>query len=54
MFKKTINEILQSKAMLAGIGLIGLGGYMISQGDNQFGFGIIMNGLGIMGIRDAG
>ncbi len=53
MFNKTVGEMLQSKAMISGIGLVALGGYMISQGNNEFGIGIIMNGLGIMGIRDA-
>ncbi len=53
MFKKTIGEMFKSKAMLSGLGLVALGGYMMSQGNNEFGLGIIMNGLGIMGIRDA-
>jgi hypothetical protein len=53
MFNMTPMQIFKSKSMLAGLGLVFLGGYMIKTGSAEFGFGIIMNGLGIMGIRDA-
>lgn len=52
-FKMTAKEIAKSKAMLSGIGLIILGGYMIKQGMTEFGYGVILNGFGYIGIRDA-
>ena len=54
MFKNmTAKESLKSKGMLAGYGLMGLGVYMIFDGQNEFGMGLIMTGLGIMGLRDS-
>ncbi len=53
MFKMSAKEIATSKAMVAGFGLIGLGVYMITQGMQEFGYGVILNGFGYIGIRDA-
>ena len=53
MFNLSGKEMAKSKAMLAGIGLIILGGYLIKQGNPELGYGIILNGFGYMGIRDA-
>lgn len=50
----TVKESLGSKAMLAGYGLVCLGGYMMfALNMNEFGLGVIMNGLGYIGVRDA-
>lgn len=53
MFTMTMGKILKSKGMLAGLGLICLGGYLIKEGQAEIGIGVIMNGLGVMGVRDA-
>lgn len=50
----TVKQSIKSKGMLAGYGLIALGIYLIVGKEMaEFGLGVIMNGLGIMGIRDA-
>lgn len=52
-FNKDAKEIITSKAMLAGLGLVGLGVYLIYIGSQEFGLGVILNGFGYLGIRDA-
>lgn len=42
-----------SKSLLAGIGLIGLGAYSISQGHIDNGLASLAQGLGLIGIRAA-
>lgn len=50
----TVKQSIKSKGMLAGYGLIALGIYLIVGKEMaELGLGVIMNGLGIMGIRDA-
>lgn len=52
-FKKPADEIIKSKAMIAGIGLVAFGGYMIYTGSQEFGYAMLLNGFGYLGIRDA-
>ncbi len=52
LFNTPIEKILISKGMIAGLGLLVLGGYIMSTGNQEFGFAIILNGLGLLGIRD--
>lgn len=49
----TVGQSLTSKGMLAGYGLVALGAFLVWQKQYEFGVGVVMNGLGIMGIRDA-
>jgi len=54
MIKMTAKDAIKSKGILAGLGLIGLGGYIIvEQKDVTGGMTTIGVGLGILGIRDA-
>ncbi len=46
-------KILVSKGMLSGLGLIGFGAYLVVDGSQDFGFGMMMAGFGMMGIRDS-
>lgn len=52
LFNTPIEKIVISKGMVAGFGLIALGGYVMNGGNLEFGFAIILNGLGLLGIRD--
>jgi len=52
LFNTPIEKMVISKGMLAGFGLLILGGYIMSTGSQEFGFAIILNGLGLLGIRD--
>jgi len=52
LFNTPIEKMVISKGMIAGFGLIALGGYVMSGGNQEFGFAIILNGLGLLGIRD--
>ncbi len=52
-FQSTVKEIITSKAMLAGLGLVALGAYLIFKGSEQFGYAMLLNGFGYLGIRDA-
>ena len=51
LFNTPLEKIVVSKGMLAGIGLLALGVYVM-QTNQEFGYGIILNGLAILGIRD--
>lgn len=51
--KMPVKEAIQSKAMIAGIFLCGVGAYLIYKGDSTTGMLAIGNGMGIMGIRDS-
>ncbi len=54
MIKTPMNKAIKSKGMLAGIGLIGLGVYVVvAQSDVTGGMTVVGIGLGILGIRDA-
>jgi len=54
MIKTPLNKAIKSKAMIAGMCLMGLGVYLIlSEGKTTDGLTVIGVGLGIMGIRDA-
>ena len=52
-FKMPIGDIIVSKGMLAGIALVGFGGYLIYSGSQDFGYMMLLNGFGYLGIRDA-
>lgn len=52
-FKTDAKGIVTSKAMLAGIGLVAGGAYLIKEGNLEFGYAMVLNGFGYMGIRDA-
>ncbi len=51
-FKTDLKEMIVSKAMLAGIGLVGFGAYLIYAGSQEFGYAMLLNGFGYLGIRD--
>lgn len=51
LFNTPIEKIVFSKGMIAGFGLIALGGYIMTGGNQEFGFAIILNDLGLLGIR---
>ncbi len=51
LFNTPLEKIIVSKGMIAGIGLLALGVYVM-QTNPEFGYGIILNGLAILGIRD--
>lgn len=53
MMKMPIKNQVKSKGMLAGWGMVALGVYLISQGNNELGVSQILFGLGVLGIRDA-
>lgn len=54
MIKTPIKEAIKSKGILAGVGLMVMGGYVIiMQKDVTGGLTILGVGLGILGIRDA-
>jgi len=53
MFKMSLSDQAKSKAMLSGWGLVCLGGYLIYTGKPEIGIGVIMNGYGYLGVRDA-
>jgi len=54
MIKTPIKEAVKSKGILAGIGLMVLGGYVVvEQKDVTGGMTVVGIGLGILGIRDA-
>ena len=54
MIKTPINKAIKSKGILAGLGLIGLGVYIVvEQKDVTGGMTTMGVGLGILGIRDA-
>lgn len=52
LFNMPIEKMVVSKGMVAGLGLLALGGYIMVNGNQEFGFAIILNGLGLLGIRD--
>ncbi len=51
LFNTPLEKIIISKGMIAGIGLIVLGIYVM-RSNSEFGYGIILNGLAVLGIRD--
>jgi len=51
-FKTELKDMVLSKAMLAGIGLVGFGAYLIYAGSQEFGYAMLLNGFGYLGIRD--
>lgn len=53
MIKMPVNKQIKSKGMLAGYGLIAFGGYLIYTGSQEFGYAMLLNGLGLIGVRDA-
>lgn len=52
-FQSSSKEIITSKAMLAGIGLVAFGAYLIYKGSQEFGYAMLLNGFGYLGVRDA-
>ncbi len=52
-FKMPAEKIIVSKGMLSGLGLIGFGVYLIIDGSQDFGLGMMMAGFGFMGVRDS-
>ena len=52
-FKTDAKGIVTSKAMWAGIGLVIFGGYLMYKGNQEFGYAMILNGFGYLGVRDA-
>ncbi len=52
-FKMPAGDIIVSKAMLAGLGLVAFGAYLIYAGSQEFGYAMLLNGLGYLGVRDA-
>jgi len=51
LFNTPLEKIIVSKGMIAGIGLVVLGIYVM-QSNSEFGYGILLNGLAVLGIRD--
>lgn len=51
LFKTPLEKIILSKGMIAGIGLVALGIYVM-QTNTEFGYGILLNGMAVLGIRD--
>jgi len=51
-FKTDAKGMVTSKAMLAGIGLVVFGSYLIYKGSQEFGYAMVLNGFGYLGIRD--
>lgn len=51
LFNTPLEKIVVSKGMIAGMGLVVLGIYVM-QTSPEFGYGIILNGLAVLGIRD--
>ena len=51
-FKTDLGDMVLSKAMIAGMGLVGFGGYLIYAGSQEFGYAMLLNGFGYLGIRD--
>jgi len=51
-FKTDLGDMVLSKAMLAGIGLVGFGAYLIYVGSQESGYAMLLNGFGYLGIRD--
>lgn len=54
MIKMPVKDQVKSKGMIAGYGLIAFGGYLIYSGSHDFGYAMLLNGFGMIGIRDAG
>jgi hypothetical protein len=52
-FKTPAEEMATSKTMLAGFGLIGFGAYLIYSGSQEFGYAMLLNGFGYIGVKDA-
>jgi len=52
-FKMTAEEQAKSKAMLAGWGCLGFGGYLMLNSMPEFGWAAIIYGFSVLGIRDA-
>lgn len=52
-FKMSAADQAKSKAMIAGWGCIGFGTYLILTGSQDFGWGVILYGFSVLGIRDA-
>ena len=48
-----IKDQVKSKGMWAGYGLVVFGAYLIYSGSQDFGYAMLLNGLGFLGIRDA-
>ena len=48
-----MKQSVRSKGMLGGYFMVGLGIYLISEGNVEQGLGTISMGFGILGIRDA-
>ena len=53
MIKMPVKDQIKSKAMIAGYGLVIFGGYLIYSGSQEFGYAMLLNGLGYIGVRDA-
>ncbi len=51
LFNTPLEKMILSKGMISGIGLIVLGFYVM-QTNQEFGYGIVLNGLAVLGIRD--
>lgn len=51
-FRTSAEDMATSKAMLAGIGLVGFGAYLVYNGSQEFGYAMLLNGLGYLGVRD--
>lgn len=52
-FKMPAEKIVVSKGMLAGIGCIVFGGYLILKNHHEFGWAMCLYGFSVLGIRDA-
>ena len=52
-FKMTAEEQATSKGMLAGWGCVAFGGYLMLNGSQEFGWGAMLYGFSVLGIRDA-
>lgn len=51
-FKMPVGDIIVSKAMIAGVGSVGFGVYLILKGSQDFGWGAVLYGFSVLGIRD--
>jgi len=52
-FKTDLGDMVISKGFIAGAGLVGFGIYLIVKDSQDFGYAMLLNGFGLMGIRDA-
>ena len=51
-FKTDLGDMVISKGMIAGGGLVAFGVYLILKDSQDFGYAMLLNGFGLMGIRD--